>query len=39
ADFADFAALDAYQNHPDHLEVAALVRTFVTERAAIDYEY
>lgn len=39
ADFADFEGLDAYQNHPDHLEVAALIRTLVSSRAAIDYEY
>lgn len=39
ADFDDFEGLDAYQNHPDHLEVAALVRSFVSGRSAIDYEF
>lgn len=39
ADFDDFEGLDEYQNHPDHLEVAALVRSLVSSRAAIDYEY
>jgi hypothetical protein len=39
ADFADLDALEAYQNHPDHLEVSALIRTLVTERSAIDYQY
>lgn len=39
ADFDDYAGLDAYQNHPDHLEVAGLVRSLVSGRAAIDYEY
>lgn len=39
ADFDDYAGLDEYQNHPDHLEVAALVRTLVSGRSSIDYEY
>ncbi|AMM21890.1 stress responsive alpha-beta barrel domain-containing protein [Frondihabitans sp. PAMC 28766] len=39
ADFADYEGLEAYQTHPDHLEVAALIRTLVSSRAAIDYEY
>ncbi len=30
-------ALAVYQAHPAHLEVAAWVKTQVTERAAVDY--
>lgn len=37
-DYRDTAALDAYQVHPAHVEVAAYVRSVVTARACIDYE-
>ena len=37
-DYRDTAALDAYQGHPAHQEVAAYVRSVVTARACIDYE-
>jgi hypothetical protein len=38
ADFADRAALDAYQVHPVHQEVVAYVRSVVSDRAAVDFE-
>lgn len=38
ADFADQAALDAYQNHPDHQAVVAYVRSVVADRVAVDFE-
>lgn len=38
ADYRDAAALDAYQVHPAHLEVAAFVRSVVTARVCIDVE-
>ena len=38
ADYRDTAALDFYQAHPAHVEVAAYVRTVVTARACIDFE-
>jgi acyl-CoA reductase-like NAD-dependent aldehyde dehydrogenase len=38
ADFADRAALDAYQVHPVHQEVVAYVRGVVSDRAAVDFE-
>lgn len=37
-DYRDTAALDAYQAHPAHLEVAAYVRSVVTARACVDVE-
>lgn len=39
ADFDDYTGLEAYQVHPDHLEVVAIVRSLVSSRAGIDYEY
>lgn len=37
-DYDDHAALDAYQVHPAHQEVAAYVRSVVAARACVDYE-
>ena len=37
ADFADQAALDAYQTHPDHQIVVAYVRSVVADRVAVDF--
>ena len=37
-DFDDLAALDAYQNHPVHVEFVKLVLTCKKERACIDCE-
>lgn len=37
ADFADLAALEAYQVHPAHEEAAAYIRSVVGARAAVDY--
>ncbi|MFV4913009.1 Dabb family protein [Microbacterium lacticum] len=38
ADFADQAALEAYQTHPDHQVVVAYVRSVVADRVAVDFE-
>lgn len=38
ADYRDRAALEAYQVHPAHVEVAAFVRSVVTARSCIDFE-
>lgn len=38
SDYRDAAALDAYQVHPAHQEVAAYVRTVVTSRVCVDFE-
>lgn len=38
ADYRDTAALDAYQVHPEHVTVAAYVRSVVTARACIDFD-
>lgn len=38
ADFADRAALDAYQTHPAHLAVVGYVRSVVADRVAVDVE-
>ncbi|KTS01500.1 MULTISPECIES: Dabb family protein [Microbacterium] len=35
--FADADALERYQVHPAHQEVAAFVRSVVAERACVDY--
>ncbi len=39
ADFTDKAAQAAYQTHPEHLKIKALVHEAVTDRIAFDYEY
>ncbi len=38
SDYADFAGLKAYQNHPAHLAVAAWVREQVEIRGCVDFE-
>lgn len=38
ADLADTAALEQYQVHPAHEEVAAFIRTVVAGRVAVDFE-
>ena len=38
ADFASVAALEAYQVHPAHEEVAGYIRSVVASRAAVDFE-
>jgi len=35
--FADYAALDRYQRHPAHLQVAELVKSIRSERRAVDF--
>ena len=37
--FRDFSALESYQSHPAHQEVARFVREVVSARACVDYEY
>lgn len=36
--FADATALEAYQNHPEHQEVAALLGPMRSERRVLDFE-
>ncbi|MBQ9802925.1 MAG: Dabb family protein [Clostridia bacterium] len=37
--FADFAALEAYQKHPLHVEIAdGMVRPVMCQRLSFDYE-
>lgn len=38
ADFASIDALEQYQVHPAHEEVAAFIRSVVSTRAAVDFE-
>ena len=38
SEFADRAALDAYQNHPTHVAVKPFLRAVVSERQCMDYE-
>ncbi|WP_414171422.1 Dabb family protein [Clavibacter tessellarius] len=38
ADFDDRAALDAYDAHPEHQRVAAVVRSLVSSAASVDFE-
>jgi len=38
SEFDDRAGLDAYQVHPEHVKVAALIGELRELRAAIDYE-
>ncbi|GAA2245355.1 Dabb family protein [Herbiconiux moechotypicola] len=38
ADYATLADLDAYQQHPAHLEVAPQVAALVSDRASVDIE-
>ena len=38
SEFADRAALEAYQRHPEHVAAAALVGRVRSTRAVVDYE-
>lgn len=38
ADYDSLAGLDAYQVHPEHQRVAAIVREHVSARASVDFE-
>ena len=38
SEFADRAALDAYQEHPTHAPVKAFMRSVVVARQCMDYE-
>lgn len=37
SEFADLAALETYQTHPDHVAVGAEIKQRVSDRAAIDF--
>lgn len=39
SDFADLAALERYQVHPEHQKVVALVKQAASSVVAVDYEY
>lgn len=38
SEFPDRAALDFYQNHPEHQKCVAFVKNVVTERRLVDYQ-
>lgn len=38
-EFASWEDVDTYQNHPEHLKVAAYIAKCRTARAAVDYEF
>mgnify|MGYP000082222159 CR=1 FL=1 len=38
SEFSDSAGLDAYQNHEEHLKVAAFIKKVVQNRVVVDYE-
>ena len=38
-EFDTWADVDTYQNHPEHLKVAAYIAKCRTTRAAVDYEF
>ncbi|MBE7955470.1 Dabb family protein [Microbacterium oxydans] len=38
ADFASVEAIDEYQVHPAHTEVATYIRSVVASRVAVDFE-
>lgn len=38
SEFENMAGVDAYQEHPEHLKVAAFIGKVRTARAAVDYE-
>lgn len=38
ADFVSTEALDAYQQHPAHVEAAGYIRSVVQDRVAVDFE-
>lgn len=38
ADFASVEAIDEYQVHPAHVEVATYIRSVVASRVAVDFE-
>ena len=38
SEFADKAALDAYQHHPDHVAIKPFIGAVRLERQCVDYE-
>lgn len=39
SEFADVDALERYQVHPAHQEVAGFIRSVVSERSCVDYPF
>ena len=39
SEFDDNAALEGYQIHPDHLTVSAWIKTVVSDRVCVDYDW
>lgn len=37
--FKNFADLDVYAKHPEHVKVVEFVRSITHSRSAVDYEY
>lgn len=37
ADIDDMASVKTYANHPDHLEVAKLIKPIAVQRSCVDY--
>ena len=37
-EFENFAAMDIYQNHPEHQKVVSFIKAVCCERRAIDFE-
>lgn len=37
--FENTEQMDAYQNHPAHVKVAALIKQHAVQRAAVDFEF
>ena len=38
-EFDDMEGLSAYAVHPEHLKVVAFIKSVITARACVDYEY
>ena len=38
AQYDSLAALQAYQEHPEHQRVAAVIRELVSDKSAVDFE-
>jgi hypothetical protein len=39
SEFENFAALDVYIGHPEHVKVGGFVKQVVLTRSSVDYEY
>ena len=38
-EFEDMAGLSEYATHPEHIKVVAFIKSVITARACVDYEY